>query len=129
MELAKFYDERCTKSNKSWESCHWCSRESQLTNFNLLLQIAPIQINDTVLDVGCGQGDFYPLCKKLGAKFEGIDISTKMIYNAKRRFPDGRFRVADLGAVEGEWDWVFASGTFNHVGQDLHAALGKMYSV
>lgn len=128
-DLAKFYDERCVKGNKSWDACHWKSRESQINNFELLLQIAPIQMKDTILDVGCGQGDLFPYAKELGAKYHGIDISTKMVFNARRRFPGAVFETADLKDVTGKWDWVFASGTFNHAGQDLDAAMRKMFSL
>jgi ubiquinone/menaquinone biosynthesis C-methylase UbiE len=129
MDVAEFYNKQCDKSNKSWEAAHWNSRDSQQANFDLLLKIAPIRPKETALDVGCGQGDFYQNCFLKQITYEGIDISTKMIYGAKRRFPKANFRVSDLKDVTGSWDWVFASGTFNHMGQDIHEAIRKMYSV
>ena len=130
MNLAEFYDERCKPNAKSWEACHWRSRESQLDNFDMLLNIASIRPSDTILDVGCGQGDFYQQTKLKGVtSFTGIDVSPKMIWTCKRRFPAARWEVADLKDVEGQWDWVFASGAFNHVGQDLGESITKMFSL
>jgi cyclopropane fatty-acyl-phospholipid synthase-like methyltransferase len=130
MNIADFYDKRCQPNVKPWEVCHWQSRESQQNNYDLLLQISAIGPTDTILDVGCGLGDFHLNLKKLGlTKYTGIDVSPKMIYTANRRFPNTHFQVADVSDVEGKWDWVFASGTFNHVGQDLDAAIRKLFSL
>lgn len=129
MNLAEFYNARCDKAKKSWEAGHWSSRDTQQTNFDLLLQIAPLRPKETALDVGCGQGDFYQNCFVKQLIYEGVDISDKMVWNARRRFPKGNFRVSDFKDVTGSWDWVFASGTFNHVGQDIHEALRRMYSL
>lgn len=129
MNIAEFYNDRCNKSSKSWDAGHWMSRDSQQNNFSLLLQIANILPKETALDVGCGQGDFYQNCSLKGIDYEGIDVSSQMVKKAAQRFPKAKFAVCDLKKIQGSWDWVFASGTFNHEGQDIHEAIRKMYSV
>lgn len=53
--------------------------------------------NMNVLDVGCGTGVLYPTLKKANAKsITAIDISDKMINNAKKKFPDGNFICEDI---------------------------------
>ena len=72
----------------------------------------------SILDVGCGFGDFYGfLIQKITKRllYTGIDINPTFIHIAKERYPKGKFIVHDL--VEDTsiktYDYVFASGLFN----------------
>ena len=51
----------------------------------------------TLLDVGCGSGEFCRLAAARGASVSGIDAAEGMIEIARRQVPDGDFRV---GAME-----------------------------
>lgn len=63
---------------------------------NALMNMFP----GTILDIGCGYGRFY----KPERKYTGVDFSKEMIKKAKKRFPDGDFRVGswydDLGTYD-----------------------------
>jgi SAM-dependent methyltransferase len=50
----------------------------------------------TVLDAGCGSGAQADWLLGQGASVVGIDVSPRMIEEARRRCPGGRFFVADL---------------------------------
>lgn len=47
-----------------------------------------------LLDVGCGNGDFYQIAKEKGYKYFGLDISSEMIQRAKTDYPNGKFLVS-----------------------------------
>jgi ubiquinone/menaquinone biosynthesis C-methylase UbiE len=49
-----------------------------------------------VLDAGCGPGFVAASAKLLGADVEGVDFSEGMVEQAKGRFPDIDFAVADV---------------------------------
>ncbi|MBI1863763.1 methyltransferase domain-containing protein [Candidatus Woesebacteria bacterium] len=52
--------------------------------------------NKSVLDIGCGNGDFVKKISKLTTKVVGLDGSPKMIEAARKNFPEGNFIVCDL---------------------------------
>lgn len=71
----------------------------------------------TILDVGCGVGDFWAYLKTLGVRCEyvGVDVSSAMVERARAKFPDATFEVRDLLAWEPErrFDYVIAIGIHN----------------
>ncbi|NEC86379.1 class I SAM-dependent methyltransferase [Streptomyces sp. SID12501] len=50
----------------------------------------------TVLDLGCGAGDFAGMASALGANVSGLDASAALIEIAQRRNPTSTFRVGDM---------------------------------
>jgi trans-aconitate methyltransferase len=51
----------------------------------------------SVLDVGCGSGEFCELAAARGARVSGIDAAAGLIEVARRRLPEADLRV---GAIE-----------------------------
>ena len=71
-----------------------------------------------VLDAGCGPGFVAASAKLLGADVEGIDFSEGMVEQAKDRFPDINFAVADvedLPARDETFDAVLSNIVLFHV--------------
>jgi SAM-dependent methyltransferase len=99
----------CTKVDTSARSQRW--------RFDMFAATAGDLTGRSVLDVGCGVGDFYPFLQGAApsAQYHGMDISPAMVRRASERFPEGRFEVADLleGPAEMRWDHVVAFGVFN----------------
>jgi cyclopropane fatty-acyl-phospholipid synthase-like methyltransferase len=128
-DIAKFYDKLCQENKENWKACHWASRESQEDNFNIMLQISPLEPTDKILDLGCGTGDFYGFLKKRGwkASYEGIDVSQNMIDRAWTKFPESRFAQIDFlsDQFNYKYDWIFACGPFNHKTTDQYEYLEK----
>jgi ubiquinone/menaquinone biosynthesis C-methylase UbiE len=70
-----------------------------------------------VLDVGCGSGTFTSLVHARGYHMSGIDISSKMIAQARRKFAQINFYVGDaenLPFGDGEFDALLLSGLVHH---------------
>lgn len=60
-----------------------------------LLEEINIKPNDSILDVGCGNGTFLKILSgKCAIKGYGVDLSEKMIENAKKKCPDMTFEVS-----------------------------------
>jgi len=62
----------------------------------LLDRIAAHANGGAVVEVGCGPGHVTAYLAEAGADASGVDLSPGMIEEARRRFPDGDYRVGDL---------------------------------
>jgi len=74
--------------------------------------------NDKVLDLGCGNGRFYPLFEKRNVDYYGIDFSSNMIQIAKEKYPLGKFWVGtgfDLVFENDFFDYVYSIAVLHHV--------------
>ncbi|WIX32088.1 methyltransferase domain-containing protein [Salinicola sp. JS01] len=86
-----------------------------------------------VLDLGCGFGKFSEYCLAQDLRrYVGVDISEKMIAEARRRYPDKRaqFHVSALEDAEfdvGSYDAAVASMCLHYV-EDLGGVLDKVAS-
>ncbi len=79
--------------------------------------------NMSILDVGCGNGEFVNFLNYNGhsGKYTGIDINKNLLTEARRRFPDNDFKMVDIlqHTDLDKYDCVIMSGLFNlDFGQD-----------
>ncbi len=100
---------------------YWSSREIQETRFRVLAEIG-IAAGDSVLDVGCGFGDFRRWFEERHGSLDytGIDLSPDLLAEAKNRHPDARFlcgELFDFSLPAQGFDWVVLSGALN---EQLH---------
>lgn len=76
-----------------------------------------------ILDIGCGTGYFIDhwLQRKAG-KVEGIDVTEVSVNRLTEKFPEARFRLADVGApdleVDGQFDYVSIFDVLYHIVDD-----------
>jgi len=94
----------------------WGSTQSQQVRFKVLSEMGDFS-NKSVLDVGCGFGDFYTFLKEhniFPEKYIGIDINPEMIATARLRLPEVTFLVRDIldDEINEKFDYVVASGIF-----------------
>lgn len=74
-----------------------------------------------LLDIGCGPGVTTPAIMNLGWQYEGMDISEKMIEEARVRVPNTIFHVASvehIPAKNATYDAVVAMGLVEYVEND-----------
>ena len=75
----------------------------------------------SVIDVGCGDGRWYPHLKEWGIKFyRGIDISENLVKAAQMRFPHEKdnfqaIKVEDLPKEENKFDLIFSYTCTQHI--------------
>lgn len=93
--------------------------------------------NISLLDVGCGSGNFYEGFQETGLthfiEYVGIDIAEKNIENCKILYPDADFRlgdVRDIRFVDDSFGIVLASRVLEYLSpDDLEVALGEIMRV
>lgn len=78
----------------------------------------------TLLDIGCGAGEFAGLANNLGAVVSGLDACAAFIEIARRRTP-GRFRIGDMTRIPFADDEFAVVTAFN----SLHFARNPMAAV
>jgi len=110
--ISKFYDDACENSKYGWQASRWQSEDNQFERF-VASAVSLLHSNCSILDVGCGQGDFYDFIKSRykGIEYKGIDVSKNMTLKAKEKH--GNFENKDLLSFNESFDYVFALGTFN----------------
>jgi len=135
-QLLSFYNLHLKKFGDRPEALRW-TPQGQLKRYQMLADIAPVRDlnNATVLDYGCGTGDFYKFLKRRGihVKYTGVDINENFIGLAKAKYPECTFKVmnADDDQFEGFYDYIFICGVFNlqvpGVDDDLKNALVTLF--
>jgi SAM-dependent methyltransferase len=84
-----------------------------------------------ILDVGCGLADFAGFLKTRyrEVQYVGVDISPKMIEEAKKLHPELDLRVQNVLVDDpGRFDFVLASGIFARLGRDAIPVSKKLIS-
>jgi SAM-dependent methyltransferase/RimJ/RimL family protein N-acetyltransferase len=101
----------------SYLSLNWGSKFGQVNRFKILSEIDSLN-GKSVLDVGCGLGDFAGWLEGAGidVQYTGVDITVDLVLKAKEKFPDYTFLVKSITDdsifPDNSFDYVFASGIF-----------------
>ncbi len=77
-----------------------------------------LQDGQEILDLGCGNGRLLDLLKDYKINYLGLDNSEKLINEAKSRWPNQNFQVADvldLSFLNKKFDLVFLVATLHHI--------------
>lgn len=115
--ITERYMERFRKYGMDIRTLASGNRDRQLIRFKAFSEIGGLN-GASILDVGCGFGDFYQYLKDEGikVKYTGIDICPAFVEVCAERFPEAKFAVKDLQTdpVKEKYDYVVSSQTFNN---------------
>lgn len=112
----EFYEEEA-KHAKDEGFCIYGRKVSQLERFTAVKRLLPLD-SGTLLEIGCGTGDFYDFLGKSGSSmlYKGFDTSPAMIKFCQERFKsESGFEEANLlekNLAVNSFDWVVAIGVF-----------------
>lgn len=90
--------------------------KSDLPLINLLAD--SLRANATILDLGCGPGQFTSYLHEKGYLVEGIDNSTQMLQIAREKVPTGKFKKMDMRKLDypnDMFDGVLAAYSLIHI--------------
>lgn len=95
-----------------------------------LLEFIPNNVEQSILDLGCGTGMLTTQLRTLGSKVIGVDSSQSMIDKAKEQFTNTEFMVCDALDLpfQKEFDVVFSNAVFHWI-SDHNTLLKNIHKV
>jgi SAM-dependent methyltransferase len=128
IDTTRWYAEKVARHGYDYRGLGFRTRSSQEKRFEALLSLGDFH-GRTVLDVGCGFGDFLAYLRDNGieARYIGLDICEPMVKRCLERFEgsDATFHVGDVLQWEPTQapDYVVASGIFGLDSRDARARI------
>lgn len=126
----------------SASALYWSSREIQEVRFQVILNaiasVSTLAERLSILDVGCGFGDFNAFAQAQACHFEyfGIDVAPAMVEASQLKYPGiqtQKGEIFDFEWPDNRFDWVILSGALNEVvdttGDYARAVIARMLQV
>ena len=81
-------------------------------------------VHGDVLDLGCGQADFYDICKKKIISYHGIDGDPAVVARMKKKYPQATFSELDFDedtfSLNKTFDTILMVGLVEHLYNQKH---------
>lgn len=126
MDNITFFTNTLNENKDGHLAVGWGSKESQEIRFRIFSSL--MERGKSVLDVGCGLGDFSKFVKK--SDYVGYDILPAMVKAAKKKYPNLKFTNK---FPKRKFDYTIASGIFNLNTDDWYEntteTLARMWSI
>jgi len=106
----------------------WKARNSYYYSRLEKIIAAHVEKNRSVLELGCGTGDLLAAARP--SRGVGIDISTKMVEAAQRKYPKFTFLAQDAESLDlsEKFDYIIISDLIGHL-SDIWGSLKNLHSV
>ncbi|TYL91748.1 methyltransferase domain-containing protein [Bradyrhizobium rifense] len=115
-QVASYYASKLELHGTTSQGVDWNGNASHDRRHRQFLRLLEGSSNASVLDLGCGFGDFLRFLRSEGfqGRFTGYDIAASMIEKARELFGEGEDRQWRIGSEPEEVaDFAIASGIFN----------------
>lgn len=134
--IARYYDELVDRYGHDPRACDASSSASLEIRYRVLAGVCDLS-GLSVLEVGCGFGDLgvHVRTRFPDVRYTGIDLSPRMIEEARRCHPGLEFSCCDLMAMPAaaQFDVVLAQGIFYLLREDADARtkamIGQMFAL
>ena len=131
--VAAYYDAALAEHGPTARGVDWKDDASHLLRHAQFLRLVAADPDASVLDLGCGYGDFLGVLRAAGhrGRYVGCDVAPGMIAAARALHGEGPDRAWHLGATPSEaCDYAIASGILNvRRGADAAAWVAYVESV
>lgn len=108
-------------NERSWEHAIQCgitNRGNLQVNLDFLKRTGLINVDKTLLELGCGTGNLAHFLHTTGVAVIGSDIAQTAIDHARKRYPDMEFRAhcaEELPYEDGSFDIVMSFDVLEHL--------------
>lgn len=104
-------------AQNNWNSNLYQDKHSFVTQYgNDIVELLVPQADETILDLGCGNGELSAKIAECGAKVYGVDFASEMIDKASKNFPHIRFMQHDSGnpfPFDFQFDAIFSNAALH----------------
>ncbi|MBR0875088.1 class I SAM-dependent methyltransferase [Bradyrhizobium tropiciagri] len=123
-EVAQYYSAKLEEHGATPRGVDWNGPESHQLRHRQFLRLVADAPDASVLDLGCGFGDFLSFLRSSGfrGQFTGYDVAPAMIDKARELHGETGARWCVGATPEGVFDFAIASGIFNVRGDTPDAA-------
>ena len=115
-ELMDFYNRHLRDFGDAPQAVRW-TPEGQIRRYETLLMETGDLSGKTILDFGCGKGDFYGFLRDKGVSVSycGIDVNDNLIQLAQHKYPQTEFIALDIDedTFHRRFDVIIGIGVFN----------------
>jgi trans-aconitate methyltransferase len=104
--------------NDAWNPSLYADKHAYVYGYGeSLIEVLQPQINERILDLGCGTGQLSSAIAQRGAKVVGLDASPRMIAKAQEMYPELSFVVSDAANFHFNepFDAIFSNATLHWV--------------
>jgi SAM-dependent methyltransferase len=118
--VAAYYSSKLAEHGPTARGVDWNSEASQTQRHQQFLHLLGNEWKASILDLGCGYGDFFRFLHERGFRgtYIGYDIVPEMIAEARRKHGADKDRLWRVGAAPNETaDYAIASGILNVKGE------------
>lgn len=122
--VSRYYAGRLAEHGPGPRGVDWNSEDSQRLRHAQFLRLLEADPGASILDLGCGYGDFLPFLRAHGQSgdYAGWDVAPEMIAAARDLHGEGADRSWHVGAVpDAACDYAIASGVLNVKGEESRA--------
>lgn len=112
--IINYYDEKAKEHGAVSKGVDWNGKKSQYLRFDVLSNIFQEKSDFSLLDYGCGYGEFLSYLDKNNYKnisYTGFDLSDEMITQAKLKFSNNYF--TNTTSYNITYDYTILSGTLH----------------
>lgn len=135
-ELLSFFDRQLRDHGDTPQAVRW-TPEGQRRRYEAFRGIIGQLEGTSLLDFGCGKGDFYGFLRDQGVvgSYCGIDVNAGLVALARRKYPEAEFLTLDVEETPGKrrFDVVVACGVFNlrigGIAESLRATVKILYGL
>jgi len=115
-ELLTFYNRHLKDFGDAPQAVRW-TPGGQRRRYETLFSLTGHLSGKSILDFGCGKGDFYGFLKerRCSPSYCGIDVNANLIDLAKSKYPEAEFLSLDIDEDDfrRQFDVIVACGVFN----------------
>jgi len=114
IKIINYYNKKVKEYGPISKGVDWNGKESQYLRFDILSNIFEEKSDFSLLDYGCGYGEFLNYLDKNHYKnisYTGFDLSNEMITRAKLKFPNNYF--TNKIPHNPVYDYTILSGTLH----------------
>lgn len=107
-------------SLNTWDANLYDNKLGYVSNLGKeVIELLNPQKGEKILDLGCGTGDLTYEISKLGANVMGIDLSSTMIEEAKKKYPNIKFAIdnGETMRTNETFDAVFSNAALHWMKQ------------